>query len=108
MRFLALSAALCLALPGVAVAADSPKDRCADLYTLSDTLRYPDDYDGIIAGAPAVDYGHGLLAWALETSRHQKRGPLTPESVVLLDASFDAVKDLHELKDVMASEEFVL
>lgn len=61
---------------------------------LVEALRYPDDYDGIIAGAPAVDYGHGLLAWALETSRHQKRGPLTAESVALLDANTRRACDL--------------
>ncbi len=54
---------------------------------LMEALRFPDDFDGIIAGAPAVDYGWGLLAWALEVSRHQKRNPLTPESVPVLAAN---------------------
>ena len=54
---------------------------------LVEALRYPDDFDGIIAGAPAVDYGWGLLAYALEVTRHQKRNPLTLESVAVLDAN---------------------
>ena len=61
---------------------------------LVEALRYPDDYDGIIAGAPAIDYGHGLLAWAFETSRHQKRGPLTAESVTVLEANTRRACDL--------------
>ena len=36
MRLLALLASVCLALPGIALAADSPAGRCADLYRLSD------------------------------------------------------------------------
>ena len=36
MRFLALPASICLALPGLAFGADSPTDRCAGLYSLSD------------------------------------------------------------------------
>ena len=53
---------------------------------LVEALRYPDDYDGIIAGAPAIEYTQ-LLAWAFETSRHQARGPLDAESVAVLDAN---------------------
>ena len=60
---------------------------------LVEALRYPDDYDGIIAGAPAIDYAH-LLAWAFETSRHQARGPLDAESVALLDANTTRACDL--------------
>ena len=61
---------------------------------LVEALRYPDDFDGIIAGAPAVDYGWGLLPWALEVSRHQQRNPLTPKSVALLDANTRRACDL--------------
>ena len=37
---------------------------------LVEALRYPDDYDGIIAGSPGIDNGYGLLPWALEATRH--------------------------------------
>lgn len=60
---------------------------------LVEALRYPDDYDGIIAGAPAIEYSQ-LLAWAYETSRHQARGPLAAESVALLDANTRRACDL--------------
>ncbi|MCY3810648.1 MAG: tannase/feruloyl esterase family alpha/beta hydrolase [Gammaproteobacteria bacterium] len=60
---------------------------------LVEALRYPDDYDGIIAGAPAIEYSQ-LLAWAFETSRHQARGPLGAESVALLDANTRRACDL--------------
>jgi len=61
---------------------------------LIEALLYPDDFDGIIAGAPAIDYGHGLLAWALENVRHQKRHPLTAESTALLAANTTKACDL--------------
>ena len=61
---------------------------------LLEALRYRDDYDGIIAGSPAIDYGYGLLPWALEANRHQKRGPLTLQSVALLEANTISACDL--------------
>ncbi len=54
---------------------------------LMEALRYPEDFDGIIAGDPAIDYGYGLLPWTLEASRQQARHPLTADSVALLDAN---------------------
>ena len=61
---------------------------------LQEALLYPDDFDGIIAGAPAIDYGTGLLAYALETSRHQQRNPLDLDDVALLDANSKRACDL--------------
>ena len=61
---------------------------------MQEALLYPDDFDGIIAGAPAIDYGTGLLAYALETSRHQQRNPLDLDDVALLDANSKRACDL--------------
>ena len=67
---------------------------------LMEALLYPEDFDGIIAGAPAIDYGPGLLPWALEGARHQRRNPITRESVALLDAnSKQACDDLDGVAD---------
>ena len=67
---------------------------------LVEALRYPEDFDGIIAGAPAIDYEVGLLTWALENSRRQAANPLTPESLELLDANSQRACDgLDGLRD---------
>ena len=54
---------------------------------LMEALRYPDDFDGIIAGAPAVDLVTGSLAYSIVNARRQRENPLTPESVVILEAN---------------------
>ena len=54
---------------------------------LMEALRFPDDFDGIIAGAPAVDLVTGLLALSVENARLQQRNPLTMEDVAVLDAN---------------------
>ena len=61
---------------------------------LMEALRYPEDFDGIIAGAPAIDLVTGLLAQAIENARRQARNPLTLESVALLDANTRRACDL--------------
>ena len=54
---------------------------------LMEALRYPDDFDGIIAGAPAVDLVTGLLVSSVENMRRQQENPLTPDSVAVLEAN---------------------
>jgi len=61
---------------------------------LMEALRYPDDFDGIIAGDPAIDYGTGLLLFSLAGSRIQKEHPLTVDSVDLLDANTKQACDM--------------
>ena len=54
---------------------------------LNALLRFPEDYDGAIAGAPATDQMRELLPWSVATARLQRANPLTPESLALLDAN---------------------
>lgn len=54
---------------------------------LIEALRYPEDYDGIIAGAPALGWGEEMLPWGLAAARRQAEHPLTLESLELLDAA---------------------
>ena len=51
---------------------------------LMEALRFPDDYDGIIAGAPALGWINSIMPWGVAASRMQKKHPLTAESLVLL------------------------
>ena len=48
--------------------------------------RYPEDYDGILAGAPAMAWRESS-PWGLAVVRAQSANPLTDESLVLLDAN---------------------
>lgn len=61
---------------------------------LVEALRYPEDYDGIIAGAPALGWGEEMLPWGLAAARRQAEHPLTLESLELLNAASDAACDL--------------
>ena len=54
---------------------------------LMEALRFPDDFDGIIAGAPAVDLVTGLLVSSIENARRQQRNPLTLDAVAVLEAN---------------------
>jgi len=54
---------------------------------LMEALRFPDDYDGIIAGAPTLGWIRATLPWAVAVTRKQKKHPLTAESLPLLAAN---------------------
>ncbi|MYE80773.1 MAG: tannase/feruloyl esterase family alpha/beta hydrolase [Gammaproteobacteria bacterium] len=54
---------------------------------LMEALRFPDDFDGIVAGAPAVDLVTGLIALAIENARRQQLHPLTLDDVAVLEAN---------------------
>ncbi len=51
---------------------------------LMEALRYPDDYDGVIAGAPALGWVNSIVPWGIAVSRLQKENPLTLESLSIL------------------------
>ena len=61
---------------------------------LLEALRYPEDYDGIIAGAPALGWGAEMLPRGLAATRRQAKHPLTLESLELLAAASSAACDL--------------
>ena len=54
---------------------------------LMEALRFPDDYDGVIAGAPALGWINSIVPWGIAVSRLQQKHPLTPESLTLLAAN---------------------
>ena len=64
-----------------------------------EALRFPDDYDGIIAGAPAFRFQE-FVPWMVAMERAQRANPLTTESLRLLDdASRDACDMLDGIED---------
>jgi hypothetical protein len=64
-----------------------------------EAIRFPDDYDGIIAGAPAFRFQE-MTPWMVGAGRMQQANPLTKESLQLLDdASKTACDGLDGIKD---------
>lgn len=51
-----------------------------------EATRFPDDYDGIIAGAPLFGFGE-FLPWAIQAAKHQAKNPLTQASLETLDTN---------------------
>ena len=62
-------------------------------------LRFPEDYDGIIAGAPAFRFQE-FLPWMIAMHRAQTANPLTPAALRVLDnASREACDTLDGVED---------
>ena len=66
---------------------------------LMEALRFPNDYDGIIAGAPAFRFQE-FVSWMIAMDRLQSAHPLTDESLLLLDrASRQACDRIDGVED---------
>ena len=66
---------------------------------LLEALRFPEDYDGIIAGAPAFRFQE-FVSWMTAMQRAQAANPLTPEALRVLDnASREACDTLDGVED---------
>ena len=64
-----------------------------------EAIRFPDDYDGIIAGAPAFRFQE-FVPWMLGVHRMQSENPLTADALVTLDnASRTACDALDGVED---------
>ena len=67
---------------------------------LVEALRYPEDYDGVIAGAPATGWVDSIVPWGIAVSRQQEQHPLTAESLALLaqnsQAKCDSIDGLED------------
>ncbi|NRB36831.1 MAG: tannase/feruloyl esterase family alpha/beta hydrolase [Pseudomonadales bacterium] len=60
---------------------------------LLEAERYPEDYDGIIAGAPLFRFEE-MSAWMMGQSRAQQANPLTADTLLTLDKASKAACDL--------------
>ena len=51
---------------------------------LMEAIRFPTDYDGIIAGAPAFQFAE-FASWMIGGARQQEKHPLTRDAITVLD-----------------------
>lgn len=66
---------------------------------MMEAVRFPDDYDGIIAGAPAFRFLE-MTPWMMGAGRAHAEHPLTQDSLLLLDnASREACDALDGVED---------
>lgn len=61
---------------------------------LIEATRFPEDFDGIIAGAPAFQVMGEFLLWSLSAHRAQEANPLNEEHLKLLDQASRSACDL--------------
>ncbi len=67
---------------------------------LVEATRFPDDFDGIVAGAPAFQVMREFLPWSITVHRAQEAHPLTVAHLQLLDrASREACDALDGVTD---------
>ena len=76
---------------------------------LMEAQRYPEDFDGIIAGAPALDYTAlvgSLFAWLVQANRDQDGNQilLAPKTPLIADAVYAACDAKDGLKDGILSD----
>lgn len=66
--------------------------------------RFPQDFDGIIAGAPAADYSGLKFSQAMRVSAISASGLTEAEALVLADHIYQACDDLDGSKDGLISD----
>ncbi len=65
-----------------------------------EATRFPDDFDGIVAGAPAFQIAKEFFLWTTAVYRAQRANPLEKEQLVLLgNASRTACDELDGVQD---------
>jgi feruloyl esterase len=70
-----------------------------------EATRYPDDFDGIVAGAPVFQIAKEFLLWTTLVDRAQRANPLTKAHLALLDeASRGACDAMDGVEDAVIND----